>query len=149
MTNDSECLPKFCYIKQKNSEILSRLGALTSSHTGGKTLENKPLPHPLPLYPFEYVNSLFLYGTIGMSLDPNDGREREWARNCNTKNIFQWQNYGRKMWNFHNCLQLKENKDRFLYLLVLYRKTSALQVDECLKQNCVLTQHNHFSCSKT
>ena len=26
--NDSESQPKFCYIKQKNSEILSRLGAL-------------------------------------------------------------------------------------------------------------------------
>ena len=26
--NDSESLPKVCYIKQKNSEILSRLGAL-------------------------------------------------------------------------------------------------------------------------
>ena len=31
--NDSESLPKFCYIKQKNSEILSRLGALLCTKT--------------------------------------------------------------------------------------------------------------------
>ena len=81
-------------MKQINSEILSRLGALTSSHTGGKTLENKPLPHPLPLYPFEYVNSLFMYGTIGMSLDPNDDREREWATGQEYQEHLPWQCYG-------------------------------------------------------
>ena len=43
--NDLESLPKFCYIKRKNSEILSRLGALLSksnlrqTFVVGKTLK--------------------------------------------------------------------------------------------------------------
>ena len=78
-------LPNFPLFKfrslQPASEPLVKTTSIigTSSHREGKTLQNKPLLRPLPLYPFEYVNSLFMYGTIGMSLDPNDDREREWA----------------------------------------------------------------------
>ena len=61
--NDSESLPKVCYIKRKNSEILSRLGALVWSPQTysfrGKASE--PPPQPLHATANTFPRIFFLF----------------------------------------------------------------------------------------